>query len=342
MKSPTQDQRNVMMAIVSVCARLTNAWSARSGAQDPAPAALADGIGTTIPLHHKAPCDASGIYGRTRGVCGQDMADREMSGAGGQRRHAAARFNCMGRLPAALDGYVPWSGPHPEGKPLHPGAESLKPRLDMVSGAVIAVDDAHRVVLANESAATLFGYTTEELRGMSFMQLFPRIADDDAKSRSGASSPGASGDGLAGSGELRTAIARCKDGCERAVSVKCTQYGPNGASRWMVIIVDAWEQEEARGSDLGETAAMLAHEINQPLSAILSNAQAAQIFVDMTPSDISGLREALADIVAASFRATELVRKLRQFVRRAPPETQPLEVGILMREVLHLMRRDAV
>jgi two-component system sensor kinase FixL len=259
----------------------------------------------------------------------------------------------MGRLTAALAGYVPWSGHRPEHEPPQPRAEDLKPLLDMVPGAVIAVDEAHRVVLVNEPAATLFGYTTAELGGMSFVQLFPRIADDDAKARSGPSSPGAPGDGLANSGELRTAIARCKDGCERVVSLKCTQFGAAGASSWIVMIVDPCEQQEAhrdeqqrahlaRASELGEMAAALAHEINQPLTAILSNAQAAQRFLELTPSDISDLREALADIVADSFRATEIVRKLRQFVRRVPPETMPLEMGNLAREVIHLMRRDAL
>jgi two-component system sensor kinase FixL len=255
-------------------------------------------------------------------------------------------------VPATLAGYIPWSGRRPDDSTRRPGAEGLKPSLDMVPGAVIAVDGAHRVVLVNEPAATLFGYTTAELDGMSFVQLFPRIADNDAKARSGPSLPRAPGDDLAGSGELRTAIARCKDGCERAVSVKCTQYGADGTAPWIVMIVDPCEQKEARrdeqqrehlarASELGEMAAALAHEVNQPLTAILSNAQAAQRFLELTPSDISDLREALADIVADSFRATEIVRKLRQFVRRVPPETLPLDMGLLAREVMHLMRRDA-
>ncbi|CAB3801086.1 Adaptive-response sensory-kinase SasA [Paraburkholderia ultramafica] len=353
MNIPTQDHRNVVAGVVSAFEWLTNAWRARPGEQDPVPATLAGGINTTIPLHDKAPCDAPGMFLRMRGASGQDPAHREQSGARAHRRSKAARVDRMGRLTAALAGYVPWSGRHPEDEPRHSLAEGLQPLLDMVPGAVIAVDDAHRVVLVNEPAATLFGYTAEELGGMSFVQLFPRMADDDAKAGSGPSSPGAPGDGLAGADELRTAIARCKDGCERTVSVKCTQYGAAGAAPWIVLIVDPCGQEEARrdeqqrahlarASELGEMAAALAHEINQPLTAILSNAQAAQRFLELTPSDISDLREALADIVADSFRATEIVRKLRQFVRRVPPDTLPLDMGNLAREVMHLMRRDAV
>jgi two-component system sensor kinase FixL len=89
-------------------------------------------------------------------------------------------------------------------------------------------------------------------------------------------------------------------------------------------------------------AAALAHEINQPLTAILSNAQAAQRFLELTPSGLCDLREALADIVADSCRAIEVVRKLRQFVKRDAPETLPLDMGNLVRGVMHLMRREAV
>ncbi|TDN57821.1 response regulator [Paraburkholderia sp. BL10I2N1] len=254
---------------------------------------------------------------------------------------------------ATLAGY-PWSGRRPEGATLHPGADGLKPLLDMVPSAVIVIDKALRVVLVNERAVALFGYTSKELGGMSFAQLFPRMADNDAKDRSGPFAPGAPCDGLADSGELRTAIARCKDGGERAVSMKCTRYAPDDASLWIVMMmVDPCEQEKARHADLqrahlaslselGEMAAVLAYEVNQPLTAILSNAQSAQRFLESTPSDLSDLREALADIVADGWRATEIVRKLRHFVKRGTPETLPLDLGNLVRGVMHLLRRDAV
>jgi len=149
------------------------------------------------------------------------------------------------------------------------------------------------------------------------------------------------------------AIARCNDGGERPVSWKCTRYDPAGASRRILNIVDARGSEGGRPGDtqkapvaciseLGEMAAALAHEINQPLTAILSNAQAAQRFLDFSPSDLGDLREALTDIVADSFRATEIVRKLRELVRRGAPETRPLDMGALVRSVTHLMRRNAL
>ena len=357
MNGPAQDHRSVVLKVASAWQRFANASRIRAVARNRALVSLISRVQQAMPLDNKTLWEPPLGLQPEGETCGHDaFSEKKQSDALAHRRAAAARFDRTGRLTAALAGYVPSTGRRPGDVPVHPGAESLKPLLEMMPGAVIAFDDAHRIVLVNEPATTLFGYTAEELGGMSFVQLFPRIADDDAKARSGPLSPGApgaSGEGLAGSAGLRTAIARCKDGCERAVSVKCTQYGSAGASPWLVMIVDPGGQEQthrdeqqrahlARASELGEMAAALAHEINQPLTAILSNAQAAQRFLETTPSDISDLREALADIVADSFRATEIVRKLRQFVRRVPPETMPLEMGNLAREVMQLMRRDAV
>jgi len=135
--------------------------------------------------------------------------------------------------------------------------------------------------------------------------------------------------------------------------VKCTYYRPAGAFVWVVTADDVQAHAEmvsdesqhahlARVFELAEMAAVLAHEINQPLTAILSNAQAVQRFLHLTRSGSTDLREAFADIVADSFRATEIVRKLRQFVRRAAPETRSIDIGSLVSGAMHLMRRDAV
>ena len=71
-----------------------------------------------------------------------------------------------------------------------------------------------------------------------------------------------------------------------------------------------------RVASLGELAATLAHELNQPLTAILSNAQAAQRFLADDQPDLSELRDILCDIVAQDKRAGEVIRRLRLLARR--------------------------
>src|SRR6185437_4956799 len=276
---------------------------------------------------------------------------RREAGSVRAHRYSAARAEKAGRLTAVLAGYVPWWRHRTNETASRYEGGNLKPLIEAMPVAVIVVDDDHKVVLANEPAAALFGYTTSELRGLSFVQLCPRMADN-SDSEVGSSGIFLPDSRFAAAGARRMAVARARDGSERPVSVQFKQYG-TGAAPWIVTIVDFGEQSETsadelnraqfgRVSELGEMAAALAHEINQPLTAILGNAQAAQRFLASSESDPSNLREALTDIVDDSFRATEIVRKLRQLVRGATPETRPLDIGTLVREATHLMRRTAL
>ncbi|MEW9582493.1 ATP-binding protein [Paraburkholderia sp. DGU8] len=250
-----------------------------------------------------------------------------------------------------LAGYVPWWRHRTNEAASRYEGGNLKTLIEAMPVAVIVVDDDHKVVLANEPAAALFGYTTNELLGLSFVQLCPRMADNP-DSEVGSSGRFLPGSRFAATGPRRMAVARARDGSERSVSVQFKQYG-TGAAPWIVTIVDPGEPSQTsadelnraqfgRVSELGEMAAALAHEINQPLTAILGNAQAAQRFLASSDSDPSNLREALTDIVDDSFRATEIVRKLRQLVRGATPEMRPLDIDTLVREATHLMRRTAL
>jgi PAS domain S-box-containing protein len=98
----------------------------------------------------------------------------------------------------------------------------------------------------------------------------------------------------------------------------------------------------ARMSTLGELAASLAHELNQPLTAILSNAQAAQRLLDVAPIDLAEIREILKDVVADDNRAGQVIQRLRSLVKKQPPEFTALDLGAIMREVVHLVRADAI
>jgi PAS domain S-box-containing protein len=98
----------------------------------------------------------------------------------------------------------------------------------------------------------------------------------------------------------------------------------------------------ARISTLGELAASLAHELNQPLTAILSNAQAAQRLLDVAPIDLAEIREILKDVVADDNRAGQVIQRLRALVKKQPPEFTALDLGALVREVIQLLHSDAI
>jgi PAS domain S-box-containing protein len=97
----------------------------------------------------------------------------------------------------------------------------------------------------------------------------------------------------------------------------------------------------ARVSTIGELAASVAHELNQPLGAILANAEAAELFLEQDPPAVGDLRAILADIVKDDERAGEVIRRLRALLRKRELERQPLEINSLVVDVFALVRGDA-
>ena len=97
-----------------------------------------------------------------------------------------------------------------------------------------------------------------------------------------------------------------------------------------------------RVSTMGELGATLSHELNQPLMAILSNAQAAQRFMANQPPDLAELSEILQDIVDADRRASAIIRRMRTFVKKGEPEFSSVNLGEVMSDVAKLVRSDAI
>jgi two-component system sensor kinase FixL len=93
---------------------------------------------------------------------------------------------------------------------------------------------------------------------------------------------------------------------------------------------------------MGELTAALAHEINQPLGAILSNAQAAARFLRQDSPDLDEVREALDDIISDDKRAGEVVRRLRRMVRTGTPDYESTRMRDVIDEVLSLVRSELV
>jgi PAS domain S-box-containing protein len=96
----------------------------------------------------------------------------------------------------------------------------------------------------------------------------------------------------------------------------------------------------SRVATLGELTASLAHELHQPLAAIMSNAQAALRFLAQDEPDFQEVRDILQDIVADDRRANEVIQRLRLLLRRARPELAPLAINELIAEVLTLLKRE--
>lgn len=77
--------------------------------------------------------------------------------------------------------------------------------------------------------------------------------------------------------------------------------------------------------------AALVHELNQPLAAIMSNAEAAELFLKMEPPALGDVAEILRDIGRDDLRASELIKRMRELLRKSEPATAPLDLNEVVR-----------
>ena len=215
--------------------------------------------------------------------------------------------------------------------------------LDAAPVALLLADDAGRVTMANEMAERLFGHAKHQLSGMQVDALIPAaplaaFAPDDA-----------------GLSPRRDRLALHVDGNEIPVDVDARAVHFGGRDARLIVLVDiaerrrrereAAEQRDelahlSRVAMLGELSGALAHEINQPLSAILSNAQAAQRLLRHDPPELAEIDEILADIVADDRRAGDVILRLRKWLRKEHVEHESLSVNGIVLDTLHLVRAD--
>jgi PAS domain S-box-containing protein len=91
---------------------------------------------------------------------------------------------------------------------------------------------------------------------------------------------------------------------------------------------------------LAEQSGALAHELSQPLAAILSNAQAARRLLDRTPLDVEELRATLDDVIKSDKRAGVVIHRLRELLKKSNTVLQPIDLNEVTREVLDLTHSD--
>ncbi|AUH33174.1 cache domain-containing protein [Paracoccus tegillarcae] len=97
----------------------------------------------------------------------------------------------------------------------------------------------------------------------------------------------------------------------------------------------------ARGETMGELAAGLAHEVNQPLAAIAQNADTALLLLDKEGEQPKELRETLVEIEKQSLRAGDIIRALRSFIRKEEVTAEPFDIAQLLDQTLILVQPEA-
>lgn len=97
-----------------------------------------------------------------------------------------------------------------------------------------------------------------------------------------------------------------------------------------------------RVSVLGELSGAIAHELNQPLTAILSNAQAALQLLSHQPPALEEVRDALADIVHEDNRAGEVIKRLRGLLKKGESTTEPIDINELVQSTMSLLHSELI
>jgi C4-dicarboxylate-specific signal transduction histidine kinase len=97
-----------------------------------------------------------------------------------------------------------------------------------------------------------------------------------------------------------------------------------------------------RFSTAGELTTSIAHEINQPLGSILTNAETAQAILKSPSPDIAELNEIVVDILRDDRRASEVIRRLRSLLTKAPFELKSLDLNDVARETVEFLSPLAV
>ena len=151
------------------------------------------------------------------------------------------------------------------------------------------------------------------------------------------------------------------DGSMRWVNANCqVRFEGEGAARHRVAVLgcalDLTERkltEEAlartqralahvtRLRSLGELAASIAHEINQPLAAIMTNCQAGLRWLAVQPADMERVKESLARAVRDAARAGDIIHGVRSFVKKTNGERNTIDINALVRDTLALARSEA-
>jgi len=221
------------------------------------------------------------------------------------------------------------------------------------TGMVLS-DAQGKILLVNARLAENFGYERSELPGQSLEIFVPeRFHEEYAIYWATAHSLPADQPG-AGRRELH---ARRKDGSEFPVEVGLNRVESAEGTLVLAVIVDISARRQAemetrrlrdelahvsRVTTMSELSGSLAHELNQPLAIILSNAQAAQRLLARNPPDVNEVREILTDIIAADRRAGDVITRLRALLKHGEPEWKPLSVSRIINDVLVLMHSDLI
>jgi two-component system sensor kinase FixL len=232
-------------------------------------------------------------------------------------------------------------------------AAEFQALLDAAVDAIVVIDERGQIGTFNRAAERMFGYPAAAVLGKNVTVLMGephRSRHDQYMGRYLATGQAH----IIGKG--RDIEARRASGELFPVSLAVGEATGGGERRFVGIIRDLSEQRAAeqrtralelrlahvgRFNLMGEMAAGIAHEINQPLSAIATYAQAAKRVMQRSDLDVGMLADICGKMDTQARRAGQVIDNLRKFIRKQEIETQSLDVNRVVDDVMSLIEADA-
>jgi two-component system sensor kinase FixL len=223
--------------------------------------------------------------------------------------------------------------------------------LDLLGAGVVVLDMSGRIVRLNRAAEEFTGCTFDQVQGQYFWELLPEPVEAKRAQALFARQ-------LAGAWPTEyEAVWLGRDGRRRVLSCSTSFLRRHGKPEYFVatsVDITARKQAEQearqraaelahvlRVTTIGEMASGLAHEINQPLAAIVNYAKGCANRLRAGDGVSPEILDALEQIAGQSLRAAEIIRRLRQFVSKEPPRREVADVNGMVTEVAHLVEAEA-
>ena len=224
------------------------------------------------------------------------------------------------------------------------GTALLRSILETVPDAMVVIDHLGGILLFSAAAERLFGYTADEVNGRNVSMLMPspyREQHDSYLARYMTTGERR----IIGIG--RVVVGQRKDGGTFPMELAVGEVRHNGDRLFTGFVRDLTERQRtetrlqelqfellhaSRLRSMGQMAAALAHELNQPLTATANYVKAAQRLLGGTKPSPERLRQALDLAAQQTLRSGEIIRRLRGFVARGEVDRRPESVAKLIEE----------
>jgi two-component system sensor kinase FixL len=225
--------------------------------------------------------------------------------------------------------------------------------MDGFLEGIVVIDTEGIVERFNQAAEMMFGYSKDEMIGNDVGILMP--SPDQAQHNNYIQQYLSSGVGqIIGKG--REVQARRKDGSYFPIHLAIGEVGWGGSIRFVAMLRDLTDHKReedrtlrlhtdminaSRLATMGEMAAAMAHEINQPLAAIATYASAGKRLLKGGKGNVDDVISAIESISQQAHRAGEIIRRLRSFVRPEMVNHETASLSTIVREICPLAELDA-